>query len=154
MKDQEIYQKISELLWSIMPEGATIMYFTGDIYPEHFSGGAKWLFKNRKIETFAFGERAYESENKICLLIDELRSLDIFKEKRTNYKVTLTEEGKFNIEFVYISEVDHWPGLYMKGVSDLKEEELDEYNIPRDEWEKRATLKEQNKNRFMNLNIQ
>lgn len=33
----------------------------------------------------------------------------------------------------------------MKAVSDLKEEELDEYNIPRDEWEKRVTLKEQNK---------
>lgn len=145
MKDQEIYQKIGELLWSIMPEDATVIYFTGDIYPEHFSGGAKWLLKNGKIETFPFGERAYEIENKICILIYELRSLDVFKEKWTNYKVTLTEEGKFNIEFAYIPEEDHWPGLYMKAVSDLKEEELDEYNIPRDEWEKRVTLKEQNK---------
>lgn len=39
VKDQEIYQKIGELLWSIMPEDAIEIYFTGDIYPEHYSGG-------------------------------------------------------------------------------------------------------------------
>ncbi|WP_215900973.1 immunity protein YezG family protein [Acinetobacter sp. TUM15113] len=60
---------------------------------------------------------------KICTLIDELRSLEIFKEKWTNYRITLTEEGGFNTEFSYIPEEDHWPGLYMKAVSDLKEDE-------------------------------
>lgn len=77
------------------------------------------------------------------MLMEELRSLDIFKDKWTNYKVTLTEKGKFNAEFAYIPEEDHWPGLYMKAVSDLKEEELDEYNIPYEEWEKRVKLKNQ-----------
>ena len=33
----------------------------------------------------------------------------------------------------------------MKAVSDLKREELDENNIPLDEWEKRVALRKQNK---------
>lgn len=33
----------------------------------------------------------------------------------------------------------------MKGVSDLKREELDEYNIPLEEWEKRVELKKKSK---------
>ena len=34
MNEQEIYQKIGELLWSIMPNEAIEIYFIGDIYPE------------------------------------------------------------------------------------------------------------------------
>ena len=54
MKDHEIYQKIGELLWSIMPKEATEIYFIGDIYSEHYSGGAEWLLKNGNIESFPF----------------------------------------------------------------------------------------------------
>ena len=36
MNEQEIYQKIGKLLWSIMPEEATEIYFTGDIYPNSY----------------------------------------------------------------------------------------------------------------------
>lgn len=82
---------------------------------------------------------------KICTLVDELRSLEIFKEKWTNYRITLTEEGRFNAEFSYIPEEDHWPGLYMKAVSDLKEDELGEYNIPVEEWEQRVKWRSENK---------
>lgn len=144
MKDQEIYQKIGELLWSIMPEDSIEIYFTGDIYPEHYSGGAKWLLRNGKIDTFSFeNHNAYEIENKISLLMKELRSLDLFPEKWTHYKLTLAEDGKFNAEFAYIPEEDHWPTLYMRRVSDLNKEELDQYYIPLDEWEKRVKLKNQ-----------
>jgi len=147
MNEQEIYQKIGELLWSIMPEEALEIYFIGDIYPEHYSGGAEWLLKNGNLETFSFGERAYEIENKICGLMAELRSLEMFKDKWTNYKVSLTEEGKFNAEFAYIPEEDHWPSLSMRGISDLSEEELDRNypQIPKELWKERVKLKEQNK---------
>ena len=141
MNEQEIYQKIGELLWSIMPNEAIEIYFIGDIYPEHYSGGAEWRLKNGNIDSFPFGERAYEIEENICWLIKELRSLELFIEKWTNYKITLTEEGKFNIEFAYIPEEDHWPTLYMRRVSDLKEEELDQYYIPIEEWKKRLGLR-------------
>ena len=141
MNEQEIYQKIGELLWSIMPNEAIEIYFIGDIYPEHYSGGAEWRLKNGNIDSFPFGERAYEIEENICGLIKELRSLELFIEKWTNYKITLTEEGKFNIEFAYIPEEYHWPTLYMRRVSDLKEEELDQYYIPIEEWKKRLGLR-------------
>lgn len=143
MNEQEIYQKIGELLWSIMPEEAQEIYFTGDIYPEHYSGGADWLLKNGEIETYEFEEKTYEFEFKVYDLVHKLQTLDIFKDKWTNYKITLTEEGKFNIEFAYIPEEDHWPNLFMRGVSDLEESELDQYYIPLDEWEKRVKIKTQ-----------
>lgn len=145
MNEQEIYQKIGKLLWSIMPEEATEIYFTGDIYPNSYSGGAEWLLKSGNIETFPFKERAYEIEDEICQLMAKLRLLDFFPEKWTNYKITLTEGGKFNAEFSYVPEEDHWPTLYMRRVSDLKEEELAEYYIPLEEWEKRVELRKQNK---------
>ena len=145
MQEQEIYQKIGELLWSIMPEEATMVYFTGDIYPEHWSGGANWLLKNGKIETFPFGESPYEIESQIYALMKKLRSLDMFVEKWTNYKITLTEEGKIDFEFAYIPEDDHWPGLFMRGVSELNKDELAEHNIPLEEWEIRIKHREQNK---------
>ena len=145
MQEQKIYQKIGELLWSIMPEEANVIYFTGDIYPEHWSGGADWLLKNGKIETFPFGESPYEIESQIYELMKKLRSLDMFAEKWTNYKITLTETGKIDFEFAYIPEEDHWPGLLMKGVSELKEDELDLHNIPFEEWEMRIKHREQNK---------
>lgn len=145
MNEQEIYQKIGQLLWSIMPEESTEIYFTGDIYPHNYSGGAEWLLKNGHIETFPFKERAYEVEEEICQLMAKLRLLDLFPEKWTNYKITLTEGGKFNAEFAYVPEEDHWPTLYMRRVSDLKEEEIDDYYIPLEEWEKRVALRKQNK---------
>lgn len=145
MKDQEIYQKLGELLWSIMPEDALEIYFIGCIYPDYSAGGAEWLTKERKIISFEMGQRPYEIEDQIINLIESLRLLDIFKEKWTHFKITLTNSRKFSTEFGYIPREDSWVNLYMKAVSDLKEEELDEYNIPHDEWEKRVTLKEKNK---------
>lgn len=145
MKDQEIYQEIGQLLWSIMPKEAKVIYFVGDIYPEHYSGGIEWLLVNGKITTFPFDQSPYEIERKIYNLMHDLQAMEIFEEKWTNYKITLTEEGKFNIEFEYIPEEDHWPNLYMRRVSDLKLEELDEYNIPLEEWEKRVKLRNQSK---------
>ena len=57
MKEQEIYQKIGELLWSIMPEEAVRIDFIGSIYPEHYSGGAEWVVANGDIHYFPLGQR-------------------------------------------------------------------------------------------------
>ena len=148
MNEQEIYQKIGELLWSIMPKEAKEIYFTGDLYPEHYSGGIDWLMADSKIATYSFGESPYEIERQIYDLMHELQSMEVFNEKWANYRIILTESGKFNIEFAYVPEEDHWPNLYMKGVSDLKREELDENNIPLDEWEKRVALRKQKQNKI------
>ena len=44
---------------------------------------------------------------------------------------------EFNIKFAYVSDEDSWPMLYLRGVSDLEENEITEYGIPREIWEER-----------------
>lgn len=145
MNDQEIYQKVGELLWSIIPHDAEEIIFTGKIYPTYLGWGTDFILKNGTLTTFAFGQEPTAIELEIRDLMNKLKEVDVFKEKWTNYRISLTEEGKFNIEFEYIPEEDNWPNLYMRRVSDLKLEELDEYNIPIEEWENRVKLRNQSK---------
>lgn len=88
-----------------------------------------------------------EIGDKIISLMEELKSLDMFIEKWTHFKISLTEEGKIDFEFAYIPEEDSWVSIYMRGISDLSEEELDrDYSqISKDLWRERVKLKEQNK---------
>lgn len=145
MKDQEIYQKIGELLWSIMAEEATIIFCTGMIYLDLNSYSFRWLTQDGKNKSFDFDKMPGEIGDKIISLMEELRELEIFTEKWTHFKISLTEEGKIDFAFAYIPKDDYWPGLFMKGVSELNEEELDTYNIPLQDWEECMKLKEQNK---------
>lgn len=145
MNEQELYQKIGELLWSIMAEDAGIMFCEGYIYPDSSSYSFEWLTKNNKTVWFDFDQIPHEVGDKVIQLMETLITLEIFKEKWTQFKISLTDAGKFNIDFAYISINDRWPGLFMKGVSELNEDELDTYNIPLEEWEKRVELKKQNK---------
>lgn len=145
MNDQEIYQKIGELLWSIMAEEATIIFCTGMIYLDLNSYSFRWLTQDGKNKSFDFDKMPGEIGDKIISLMEELRELEIFTEKWTHFKISLTEEGKIDFTFAYIPKDDYWPGLYMKGVSELNEDELDTYNIPLEDWEECVKLKEQNK---------
>lgn len=64
------------------------------------------------------------------------------KESWTQCRVTLSDKGKFNIKFAYIPWEGSWPGLYMKGVSELSYEGADNLcSIPKEEWEKRQKYK-------------
>lgn len=145
MNEQEIYQKIGELLWSIMAEEATIIFCTGMIYLDLNSYSFRWLTQDGKNKSFDFDKMPGEIGDKIISLMEELRELEIFTEKWTHFKISLTEEGKIDFAFAYIPKDDYWPGLFMKGVSELNEEELDTYNIPLQDWEECVKLKEQNK---------
>ncbi|MCT9979466.1 hypothetical protein M2R48_14095 [Acinetobacter sp. I-MWF] len=48
MKDQEIYQKIGELLWSIMVDDAETMICEGYIYTDFNSYSFEWVTKKIK----------------------------------------------------------------------------------------------------------
>ncbi|WEV49349.1 hypothetical protein OZX61_02345 [Acinetobacter sp. ESL0695] len=146
MNNQETYKRIGELLWSIMPKEAEIITFIGNIYPEYQGWGTSFILKNGSLSTFSFGEEPTDIELHIKYLVNNLRNSDIFKEKWTHYKVTLTNTGKLNIDFAYIPEEDSWVSLYMKGISDLSEEELDQDypQIPKELWRERVKLKDQN----------
>ena len=140
MSEQEIYQKIGELLWSIMPKEAKMIFCEGYIYPDINSCGFEWLTQNGKQDSFDFDKVPVEIGSQIISLAEDLRSLDMFVEKWTHFKISLTEEGKIDFAFAYIPEEDSWVSLYMRGISDLTEEEweIDYSQIPKDLWEERV----------------
>ncbi|WEV49337.1 hypothetical protein OZX61_02285 [Acinetobacter sp. ESL0695] len=146
MNDQQIYQKIGELLWSIMAEEAIIIFCTGTIYSDSNSYSFRWFTQNGEKKSFDFYKMPNEIGDQIIVLMEELRCLDIFVEKWTHFKISLTDDEKFNIDFAYIPEEDSWVSLYMKGISDLSEEELDQDypQIPKELWRERVKLKDQN----------
>ena len=143
MSEQEIYQKIGELLWSIMPKEARMIFCEGYIYPDTNSCGFEWLTQNGKQDSFDFDKIPVEIGSQIISLAEDLRSLDMFVEKWTHFKISLTEEGKIDFTFAYIPEEDSWVSLYMRGISDLTEEEWekDYSQIPKELWEERVRVK-------------
>ena len=93
MNIQEKYQKIGELLWSIMAEEATILFCTGMIYLDLNSYSFRWLTQDGKNKSFDFDKMPGEIGDKIISLMEELRELEIFTEKWTHFKITLTDNG-------------------------------------------------------------
>ena len=51
-------------------------------------------------------------------------------------RYTPNEDRKTNVEFAYIPEWDSWPGVLMKGVSELTEDEADEAFVSPNDWKK------------------
>ena len=145
MQEQEIYQKIGELLWSIMVDDADTIYCEGFMYPEIDSYSFEWITKQNKIAWFEMNEIPHEAGQNVISLMEELRSLDFFFFYWTHFKISLTEQGNIDFKFAYIPKNDYWPGLFMRGVSELNKDELDEYNIPFEEWETCIKLREQDK---------
>ncbi|WP_336033314.1 hypothetical protein [Acinetobacter bereziniae] len=130
-----------------MAKEAKTIFCEGYIYPDTNSCGFEWLTKNGKKYSFDFDKVLVEIGNKIILLMEDLRSMEMFTEKWTHFKISLTEEGKIDFAFAYIPKDDYWPGLFMKGISELNEDELDTHNIPLEDWKECVKLKEQNKYR-------
>ena len=136
--DQIIYQKIGELLWSVMFPKDNNIVFRGRIYSEHqdfqllceTNEGPKYVEMTNDL---FFDLRKLMEDLKQCLIFN--------KEPWTQFKIVLNEDCNFKIDFAYISEEDSWPGLYMRSVSDLDQTELDEYYIPMKEWERCVSSK-------------
>lgn len=146
-EDQIIYQKIGKLLWSIMPHEAKEIVFSAQLYSNVIQAGSRWFDENNLEHNFYQGwdNPVQQIDDEIVDLLLSLQKLPLFqKDPWTQCQVTLDEQGKFKIEFAYISEEDCWPNMFMKGVSDLTEAELDEPNyVPKEIWEERVRLKNQ-----------
>lgn len=145
--DQVIYQKIGKLLWSIMPTNALKIIYSGMFYDDIKQGGAYWIYQNNHEESFysSFDNPIEQIENNINILLEQLQKCAIFKsDPWTHCHISLSDSGKFNIRFAYISEDDSWPNLFMRGISDLTEDEAENtYHVPREIWEKRVRVKNQ-----------
>ncbi|VEI58511.1 Uncharacterised protein [Pasteurella multocida] len=142
MNINEIYDEIGRLLWSIMPNGASKIIYDCMIYSSFEQGGAYWL--DRDFNEKYFDEPYLEVYEKISVLIRDLRKQSFFKGNYPNhFRFSLSEKGRFDIKFAYIEEEDSWSNLYLRGISDLKEEELDEYYIPKEIWLDRVARKDE-----------
>ncbi|WP_269915489.1 immunity protein YezG family protein [Acinetobacter sp. HY1485] len=141
MTEQEVYQEVGQLLWSLMPQEAKIIFYTGTIYPEHNSWLTTFILRNSdEVNSFGFEESLQVVELKILDLMGNLQKITN-GEKWTHFTISLDENAKFKIDFAYIPEEDSWTSLHMKGISDLTKEEVLETAIPLELWEERVKLK-------------
>ncbi|EGZ51090.1 immunity protein YezG family protein [Neisseria wadsworthii] len=115
-------------------------------YAQLFNGNSGYTIDfivNEEVKWFGFGETP-EIAADILDLLENIRNLPPFKGKEqwTHCHISLSDSGKFNIRFAYISEDDSWPNLFMRGISDLTEDEAENvYHVPREIWEERVRLK-------------
>lgn len=145
------YEKIAKLLWAIMPKEAEQYIFQCDIYHETTSYQMFWKDKNGIRKDYPIGEFPTVDIN----IINEYSKLKNIMSADgncwTHSIFVLNDNGEFNIRFAYIPEEDSWNMLYMKGISDLTEEETKEYYIPLEVWRDRVNRKEEIYAKYTNL---
>jgi hypothetical protein len=133
----KIYQEIIDLIWSIFPEDGIEAYFYAQIFKDSSQRTFYWLDKNGDEAWHDFENSPNEITLKIISKLELLQQHKLFeKERWTHCKVTVTDDYKLNIKFAYIPQDDSWPGLFMRGISELTLEEAKKYYIPEEEWEK------------------
>lgn len=137
------YEEIGKLMWSIFPEDGIEAYFYAQVYQSSSQRKFYWLDSNGNNAWYDFNNSPDEITYHIIEKLEQLQKHKLFeKEKWTHCKVTLSDQGEFNIKFAYIPWEDSWPGLFMQGVSELTQEEADDkHSVPKEEWEKRQKFK-------------
>lgn len=138
--NQIIYKKIGNILWSIFPKQDDEIFLQGQVYEHQDFQLSRRC--NSYIETIDIPPDIFLE---LIELLSDLKNNEIFSgECWTQFKISLTNEGKFKIEFAYIPQEDSWPGLYMRGVGDLTEYEADHvYYVPKEIWAERVKQKTQ-----------
>ncbi|WP_271270851.1 hypothetical protein [Aliamphritea hakodatensis] len=144
-EDQKIYQEIGKALWSLMPDNAQLIYCIGMVYSDTHQIGPEWVNHDGSLGQFDFENYPDDFCADVYQLVVKLQELPPYERQPwSHFKASLTEEGRFKMDFAYIPQADSWPGLFMKGVSDLSWEEAQEHYIPQKDWEKCIADREAN----------
>lgn len=134
MEIQEIYKAICQRIWSFFPTEASSISFYAHIYENHYGYSVDFIV-NDKMTWFEDNEPS-DIYMEIINLLKELNQHMLFDQKWTQCIVTLYDDGEFKINFAYVPDEDSWSGLYLKGISDLTEQEAyDIYSIPVKIWQ-------------------
>lgn len=134
---QEIYEEIGRLIWSIFPSDGVEAYFYAKLFEISTEDSFDWIDINGDKVWYEFENSPDEIALEVVQQLKILQQHTIFeKDPWTHCKVTVTDEGRLTIDFAYIPNEDSWPGLYMRGVSELTPEEADGYSIPYEDWER------------------
>lgn len=135
--EQETLNDIGKLLWAIFPEEAEYIIFEGQLYPQDWSSRITFEREDGSIYWNDEGP-SHNYIDGIFELLKKLRNTKMFsKDEFTQVNIRLSSEKKIETKFAYISEGNRWPGLYMRGVSDLTEEEIKKFYVPNKDWEER-----------------
>lgn len=135
-KDQDLIKEIGSYLWDIFPADAATIVFSGSYYSSGHQAGPIWY----DTDGSRMGPKAYTPElmdlvEKISSVVRELRRTPPFaKDPFTHIKCAMDGNAKLDIKFAHIPEWDSWPGLFMRGVSDLSEDELSDVYVPKEDW--------------------
>jgi len=135
-KDQDLIKEIGRHLWDLFPEDAARIEFTGHYYPSGHQAGPIWY----DAEGSQLGPKAYTPDlmvvvESISSLIRELRKQPPFAaDPFTHIKCVMDGNAKLDMTVAHIPEWDSWPGLFMRGVSDLAEDELSDALVSKDDW--------------------
>ena len=141
---EEVYTKIAEKMWTFFPKEASCINYYAQLFNEN-SGYTIDFIVDDEVKWFGCRESTEDAAD-ILVLLENIKSLPPFvgKEQWTHCHISLLNSGKLNIKFAYIFEDDSWPNLFMKGISDLTEEEAEHvYYVPKEIWEERVRLKNQ-----------
>ncbi|MCK0097430.1 hypothetical protein MWU60_17775 [Yoonia sp. F2084L] len=143
MDASQILKQIGSKLWSIFREDADLSHFNFKGFPDSRGGDMSIVFfKNKELLIESLNsDNPWPVWEEMRTLAYELQKMPEFKiEPFTNMKFALRENGKMDVQFAYIPEWDSWPGLYMKGVSQIPEAEIGKHNIPHDIWLERVKM--------------
>lgn len=121
----KIYQSIVDRLLSLKPKLASKYCITGYIYPEFSGKSIHWIINEQK--------QSYNFDNYPSHDIDALMN-DIFDIVHYSHFELSINNQEILLYFREIPDENHWNGLYMKGVSELKDFEFKQYGITIDIW--------------------
>lgn len=122
---QEILRGIGKKLWSIFPPRMTSICFEGCFYGNAGGHSVYWRDPNGS-------KHGFELSNHPDELLEEMadaarclqRTPPFDRQPFTHMRLEVDDAGQMKVDFAYIPEWDSWPGLFMKGVSELTEAEI------------------------------
>jgi hypothetical protein len=128
--DQEIIREIGKNLWSIFPNTASKIVFVGMFYSSSYQCGPEWFdITGKRIGPKWEDDIGTVNKKLSDLALTLQRTPPFANTPFTHMRFEMDEQGKTQVDFAYIPEWDSWPGLFMRGVSELSEQEAHDPSI-------------------------
>ncbi|WP_406736131.1 hypothetical protein [Thioclava sp. GXIMD4215] len=150
-QSSKVTEEIGKLLWKVFPPEAKAIVFWARFGSGGHGSRLDWLDDaGNRIGPMGSKATPFDAMRAIETLALNLRRTPPFdRDPFTHMRVELTEKGKMNINFAHIPEWDSWMGLFMRGVSELSEEEArnpelsNTWGIDLEHWQKCRARREQ-----------
>ncbi|CAH1538755.1 conserved hypothetical protein [Vibrio owensii] len=132
---RNIYHEIGSLLWSVFPDCALEVYLDCQVFDTFTERTFYWLDEDGNESWHDFGDNPTEILRLAVKQLEKLQRHPLFeKERWTHCRVSLSIEKELNIKFAYVEKKDTWPGVFMKGIGELTEQEAKQASVPEALW--------------------